>query len=753
MEQNDTKTINLETIELKQYLHVILKRKELFFVCFIIPILFGIMFTLFQRSIYRAVTRIDVGSGFRMPLNEVYDDAQKTFYKTQLELMSGEGLRERVSTKLGEWKNKIPKRDIAPKTTVSLVRGTTGMIELAIDSPYREYTQAYSEIFMQEFLNLKREQKEKRSEFALLNLTQEIDKLNDKLVEANNKLQQYRKENDDLMIEEYGQFSSGHLVKIAKRLSELEMEKYLIEEQLKALQNSEDPSLWISVIDDMNKKTVMPAIQKDQQMYSNQNPLNSSSGDGKGNTQSSAQGSVQVQQLPFVFVLEKDDNKHWVELKNRYMSLKSELARVSNLYRPEHPGRVQLEKDLSMITKEMKSEINMLIEKFTAKFEAIKLEEAALEESKMKWNKSTLESVSKVSQLEAYKDEVKRLQLLYETLLKRMNEIEVNTDFGLETVSIIDGPRIMPEPVAPKRLRNVVFSIVFGFAFAFFIVFFMDYIDDSIKSVEDLKKYTGIITLGVVHSLDWHNEDLPSHKINIFTDHSALESYRSIRTNILLSRPEKSLKSLLITSAVPSEGKTTTSVNTSIILAQGGLKVLLIDGDMRRPTVHKLFNLKNKNGFSSVLLQKASWDKCIQKTDIEGLDLLSAGDIIPDPPKLFHDGCLIDLLNSLMSSYDKVIIDSSPVLTVTDSVILANVVDGIILVARGEVTSRVAIMKTKEALLDNSSKIIGAIINNLPYKRTHSYYYYGYRYDYKYKYGTDDKRSDKTRKNAEELIV
>jgi capsular exopolysaccharide synthesis family protein len=462
-----------------------------------------------------------------------------------------------------------------------------------------------------------------------------------------------------------------------------------------------------------------------------------------------------IEQLPFVFVLEKGQSKYWEDLRARYEKLRSELARISNLYKPEHPQRKKIEAELQAVVRDMGAEVSSLLEKFKAKYEQLKLEEQTVNDALRNWQASTIDSSSRVNQFSMLRDEEERLKKLYQALVDRIEEITVTTDFGLETVQVVQAPRV--EAVPPKVLRNIILLIIFSFSIGCTAAFFVDYVDDSIKSPEDLRKYAGLSSLGMVYSVDWDQKNLPSHKLTFLQQESgATESYRSIRTNILLARPESMLKTILITSALPAEGKTTSSVNTAIVLAQGGLQVLLIDADMRRPTIHKLFNLSNKTGLSSVLVETASFDDCVQKTEIENLSLLPAGHIVSDPPKLLHASKIKEFIPSLTKRYDRIIIDSAPVLTVIDSVILSELVDGIVFVVHGGVTSRLAIIKAKEALLDNSSKLLGTIINNISFKKMsgHYYSYYGHKYKYRYGYGKDSVSEGKNKdKRTEEVTV
>ncbi|NQT32491.1 MAG: polysaccharide biosynthesis tyrosine autokinase [Candidatus Omnitrophica bacterium] len=749
MENKQIENIRVDALDIQSYISILLKRKWIFLACFIMSLILGLTYLQAKPSIYRTIAVLDVGSGYNMPVDSYQETRyHHLFMATQTELMEGHTLAKMVSQNLGDWENKVPEKYLEPEIIVSVVRGTS-MIDIWVESPYREFTKAYSEILLREFVKMKRERREQSSVTAVVSLTKEIDRLSNKISGAQATLQKYREENEDLIVEEYGQYSPRQLVSLSAELSELESDKMLIGEQIKALKESDDPSFWISVIDEIQKSAVTPALQKDGQTAGGDQALTS---DNPGE----AQQSGNVGQLPFVFVLEKGQGKRWEELKDQYKKLASKFARISQVYRPTHPDRIKMEDDIETVRREMKAELASLLEIFNAQYKTIQLEEGSLENSIKKRKEATLKFSSKIAKLESLKEEVERSQLLYGVLIKRIDEIEISADVGLETVFVIEKPRTLVDPVAPKKMKIILLAIVFGAGLGCSVVFFLDYLDDSISSVDDLKEYVGINALGVVHSVDWNQQDLTSHNVTVHVDGESVEAYRSIRTNIILSSPEQDLRSILVTSALPSEGKTTVSVNTAIVLAQSGLRVLIIDGDLRRPTIHKMFGRTNTKGVTSILIGEENFENCVQPTTVEGLDFLPAGATMPDPPKLLHKNEMRELVEHVSGNYDKVIIDSAPVLTVTDSVILSDWADGIILVIQGLRTSRRAIVQAKETLLDKSSKIIGAVVNNLPMEQG-GQYYYGYKYNYGYKYGSEhQKRSDKKKareQEKEEVII
>lgn len=204
------------------------------------------------------------------------------------------------------------------------------------------------------------------------------------------------------------------------------------------------------------------------------------------------------------------------------------------------------------------------------------------------------------------------------------------------------------------------------------------------------------------------------------------EQYRTIRTNIQFSTVDEAIRSIVVTSAAPGEGKSTTVSNLAVVFAQQGKKVLLIDADLRKPTTHYTFQLMNTKGLTNVLTKQIHFHEAIQDTVMENLNILTSGPIPPNPSELLASNAMKQLLEEAYKLYDLVLFDSPPILTVTDAQVLANLSDGSIMVTSSGFTDKDAAVKAKELLENAKSKLLGAILNNKQVNEK-SYYYYSYK--------------------------
>ena len=320
---------------------------------------------------------------------------------------------------------------------------------------------------------------------------------------------------------------------------------------------------------------------------------------------------------------------------------------------------------------------------------------------------------------------------------KIVNDIKdtVSGRFEISNVKVIEYGEVPQAPIGPNRKKNFLFVSLMGLFLAFGLALFIDYLDNTVKTQEDVEKHIKLPYLGYVPLIkmkDKSSSPLSKDYVVVKPDEtksSLLEALRNIRTSIIFSAPPDVLKSILIASALPKEGKSTVSLNLAVTIASDGARTLLVDGDMRRPNLHKMFELKNMTGLSNYLTSRMKLDDIIQDTKFQNLKFISCGPIPPNPSELFGSYRMKELLDEAKMKFDRVIFDGAPIFGISDSVVLAKALDGVIQVARfGKVTWDIA-NKSKERLQRLGIKIIGVIINGVDVKRESYYYkYYDYRY-------------------------
>jgi len=310
-------------------------------------------------------------------------------------------------------------------------------------------------------------------------------------------------------------------------------------------------------------------------------------------------------------------------------------------------------------------------------------------------------------------------------------------------------------PVAPRRTMTVLAALVLSTLFGMGLALFLEYLDDTITTTEEVENYLQLPALAAIPTID----SIPKRKLLlvggkgdeadggyqssellIFADprSSLSEAYRQLRTSILLSTAGHPPKSLLVTSSLPAEGKTTTATNTAISLAQTGAKVLIIDADMRRPRLHSVFNLKNDRGLSTVLSSDLSSDEVMALIHFDErtkVHVMTSGPIPPNPAELIGSKQMADLLKTLEKEFGHVVVDSPPITSFTDSVLVASLVDGVIFVVNSGKSSRQVVRRARQLLTDVRAKVLGVVLNNVNLNSQDNYYYYQsyyYRNNYKH---------------------
>lgn len=439
-------------------------------------------------------------------------------------------------------------------------------------------------------------------------------------------------------------------------------------------------------------------------------------------------------------------------LKTNYITLLAEYNRESQKYGPKHPHIIKISSELETIGKKIESEVKKIVSSIETEKEIALAQEKVMVEALEEQKLEALDLNKKAIQYNVLKRDAESNQQMFEVVLNRLKETDLTRGLKSSNVRIIDRAEVPDVPIKPKKKLNLMLAAIIGLFSGIGLAFFFEYLDNTIKTPEDLKRYLDLPFLGPVPHLDIAKMKGVStpELITLHKGKSHIsEAYKGIRTSILFSFPDTSPKSILITSASPSEGKTLTIVNLAITMAQSGAKVVVIDADMRKPRLHRILKIKNEKGISNLLIGQCSPKEALQESPIPNLSLITCGQHPPNPSELLVSSALKTILDELKGQFDLILIDSPPVAAVTDAVIISRLVDGVVLVIHGGTTGREIIMRGRDLLQKANAHLLGAVINNINITKRSYYYYYQYYY-YQY-YGEDEKSSKKLRRKKQRL--
>src|ERR1043165_2356718 len=348
--------------------------------------------------------------------------------------------------------------------------------------------------------------------------------------------------------------------------------------------------------------------------------------------------------------------------------------------------------------------------------------------------------------------EIETNKSLLNGLLQGAKENDVVMAGKPNNISIVDYALTPDTPVGPNRTRTVIAAFFLSIGLGVGLALFFEYLDDTVHSTEEVERGLHLPGLAVIPSvgsgarrrvlpgstaLQKQNGNGNSHSelwMNVDSRSPLAEAYRHLRTSVLLSTAGRAPKSLLVTSSLPGEGKTTTAVNTAVSLAQTGASVVIIDADMRRPRLQSIFDMHGQLGLSSILSSDVSAEDMlamVRNDEESGLNILTSGPIPPNPAELLGSDQMRRLLQVLQANYTHVVVDSPPVSSFTDGVLISTMVDGVLLVVHGGKSSRHIVRRSKQLLNDVGAKIFGVVLNNINLQ-SHDYYYYQSYYGQKY---------------------
>ena len=687
-----------DNVNLRHYWHVILERRWLVIAAFVSVFVLSLIYLAKALCIYQAVARIQIDRESENVLNLKealsFDGRETDYLQTQYKNLKSRTLIESVITQLHLDKDEryAKERDtyraVDEDIQVVPIR-LSRLVDVKVEHPNPKLAAQMANTLVRTFIDdnndLKREESIEVSRF----LEAEANTFTRKVEEADKRLQAYKEEKKSVSLEERQNVDFQALEQAQLSLSKAQAESAMA--QTNALEVA--------------------------RLLESGSPLSS---------------------IPQV----ADDNVI-KELQTRLALQQADLDSLLKVYKEKWPTVAKARESIASLTNSINQRAQIIIAAINTKATLSKAAEASLVNQVELREKKVLElSRQQIEYAIMNRDAKSKVELLNKVLDRKL-ETEITSKSKAKNMRVKDFAKDPLRPIKPRILLTIFLGLFGGLGVAVGLAFFVNYLDDSIKSQDDVETYLRLPFLGYVPNIKTNSlveRDLQAH---LHPRSTAAEGFRTIRAAISLMPRADKFRILTVTSTIPSEGKSLLASNLAIVNAQTGLKTLLVDADLRRPSVHKAFQLHSPIGLSAYLTEEITrFDECIHSTEVPNLDVVCCGSIPSSPSELIGSKRMMQFLQEVRLRYDRIVLDCPPISAVSDPLVLAAKSDGVVFVTKFNKIRREHARRTIQRLQDAGIHILGVILNDIDFEGKDSYYYSYYYYQNRY-YASHYK-SDKT---------
>jgi capsular exopolysaccharide synthesis family protein len=612
----------------------------------------------------------------------VYTEELSNFLGTQAALMQSGVVLNRAHARVAlqkpevRWQPVGLKVTVSPKTTIFVLQATGG-------DP--EYTRAFLQACMEEYIALKKEMRTQTSDTTVAGLTEEVIRLEKDLRNADAELLEFQSTNTVLLSQEQGNSAGNYLaalnLRLATRKSEYDLLQMLTVDQNLDLQQA--PSA-----------AVLPA-------------------NGATDTSPPAGG-------------DRTDTDY-LRAKQQLLLLQAEQEELGRYLRTNHPKMIAMNEEIVRREQLLKIFRLQSAEQLESKKASLAVEIQNLEKDMKQWDVKALEIQAKVAEYQRLKGNSQRIQALYDRLLATMQTLDLNKGISPESVTIMESAS-QAFPDQSGVWKQVTVGSLVGVGLSVLLLLLINRLDDRMISIAELKEMFDEEVLGQIPRVTSRG---PKREVALVGPederHDFVEAYRNLRSSLLyMAEPGAGPKILLVTSSVPNEGKSLTSANLSITMASTGLRVLLVDADLHKGALHTRFGVALRPGLTEVLGQGLNWEEAVQATKFPNLSLLPRGTFAPNAGELLISNATKEFLRDAAAKYDYVILDTVPVMAADDVTSLAPHVGGVIFVIRAEFTSAHVARAALYSLYQRQVRVLGVAFNSAR-PSFEEYYYYRYK--------------------------
>jgi len=676
------------SINLRQYWHVILERRWLIVATWSVCIIAGVLYAFQATPMFRAIARLQIDPENQGVLNLnslALGNQDQNYLTTQYRNLESRSLmlevmsRLKLDTEDERYAKAIDKVTTVTKDIKIVPIRLSRLVEVQVTHPKADQAQRIADMILTVFLERNLDDKKKKALKAFEILEQEAKGKETELADLQKSLQKYRKDKGMVSLKDEQNIDAATMRDLKTAYETLRSTADV------AKQTAQQAQEWVAAGKDVID---FGPLAKDEQ----------------------------------VAFLRKQVNEN-----------SSKLAGLRTKYREKHPRVIQTATQLQADSQKLRDESERALQ---AILQVAELEKSREAEALRKYK----ESVERVFALDEAKIEydimeqkVKRVEGFYQTLLTKAKDFDIGTKDLLQNMKVQD-PAFAPlKPVSPNKPLIFVGSVVGGLAVALGLALFFNFLDDSVKSQEDVENFLHLPFLGYIpniKSVSIVERDLQSH---LHPTSSPAEGFRTLRAAISLAKNSDKLRVLAFTSTIPSEGKSLTASNFAIVTSQTGLKTLLVDADLRRPSVHKAFQLQSPVGLSAYLAGRTdNLGEFIHTTEVPNLDVICCGAVPPNPSELIGSNRMVRFLEEAARRYDRVILDCPPVSAVSDPLIVGAMADGMVFVTKFNKIRREHALRSVQRIQDSGIHLVGLVLNDIDFEGKDSYYYSYHYYQNRY---------------------
>ena len=627
---------------------------------------------------FQSTSKMMLAGKMNIAQGAIYSEDSVNFYGTQIQLMQSAEVRHSAESLV---RSAHPELQPVPVEIFVIQKPRTSIFDLSAIGSEPQYTQAYLNAAMQKYLDFKRGMRADRGHEVTTGITEQLIQVEKDLRNSEDEMLEFQKQNNIGFIQEDSTSAAAYLVKLNQQYAQLKTEYDLL--------------------------NLLDLDQNLDRAQSKMDSIGNQGGDNQG--------------LPFSDVGPEAD---YLKAKQQVQLLKAERETLAKDLRPNHPKIIKLNDEITKQEKLIQLFRADTLERLKTRRESIGKQMENLQGNIKEWEAKALDLSQRLAQFNRIKGKADRLKTLYDRLTNNLKDIDVSQVTGSEDQVSIMEMATPPISVRPGLIKSLLIGFGIGALAGLAILILLDRIDDRMASFSEFQHHFSENVLGQIP------KEKTKGKVDLLqpddSRHVFAESYRNIRSSIFFMPYEGPRpKSFLVTSAVPSEGKSTVSSNLAITMALSGARTLLIDCDLRRGAIREAFGIPSKIGFSEVLKGEVNWREVVVPTAYENLFVLPRGKTLGQPSEHLLRDSTEALLKEIYQHYDYVIIDTSPVLAADDTTSLAPKIDATIFVVRLSYTSARLTKKALELLYNRQVNVPGVILNyvdtSLP-----EYYYYQY---------------------------